>query len=676
MNLKGKLKEFKEFSHILFLILFIFILLPSFFYDTYFYLTREIFKNIYSGYFPFWNYRSAGGFPFFASGELNIFYFSSVLSKNQTTLPYDIILHLFLSEYFFFKLLKKLKFKNNLLVLVALLYLTSGFSLYALINDINYFHTYNLLPAIAYFLFLQFKKPHFKNLIIINFFLAQIVYNNFLSLAIFILIICLIILLNQKQFVFSVFLLLIFIFLSLPYLLSLQQLLNNSDLSFYSYSFFTKNSFAPAQYTQFFYPPYSKVAFNFLVLPLVLTYLITTKFKQKWLVALSGLSFLIASGKYGFILSLIYYLKPYFIIFANYEVFFGLVTFFIILLFAYALNYFLKVPQLPIKTLRNVYLILFLIITAIYIQNFAIKQEFFYFTDAKATFFYALRRGWHIVAIFLFLNYLIIKIFFNKKYFLNILCFLAIINFLPLFFCLKGHFLSPFNVNTLSEETIKKFKRIYTLNKLVINIPEKYYLFPTINTIYNLMLKNYFNFMKQSNLNSLKFASVGIIKDEKSIKKISFLPIYYLTNNIIYLNNQDEVLAALKTEEIKNKPAIIFTENIKQTKNNNPNNCPGTFYLKQSFLNHFSFAFNLKNNCYFVFGQTNYPGWKAYLDKKPLKIYSANYLFQAVEIPSGKHSLIFHFVDESAKLGIKISCLSLSIIILIMLGTKIKKQTT
>jgi hypothetical protein len=46
---------------------------------------------------------------------------------------------------------------------------------------------------------------------------------------------------------------------------------------------------------------------------------------------------------------------------------------------------------------------------------------------------------------------------------------------------------------------------------------------------------------------------------------------------------------------------------------------------------------NTKEGSFLVLSDTYFPGWKAYLDGKPVKIFRANYSFRAVFIPPGKH---------------------------------------
>jgi len=54
-----------------------------------------------------------------------------------------------------------------------------------------------------------------------------------------------------------------------------------------------------------------------------------------------------------------------------------------------------------------------------------------------------------------------------------------------------------------------------------------------------------------------------------------------------------------------------------------------------------------------------YPGWKAYVDGKESKIYKANYIFRAVYLTPGSHTIVFKYEPFSFKIGLCISLLTL-----------------
>lgn len=54
-------------------------------------------------------------------------------------------------------------------------------------------------------------------------------------------------------------------------------------------------------------------------------------------------------------------------------------------------------------------------------------------------------------------------------------------------------------------------------------------------------------------------------------------------------------------------------------------------------------------------GDSYYPGWRAYVNGNPAKIYRADYLFRAVEVPAGRHSVEFRYEPDSLNLGLMVS---------------------
>src|SRR5471030_234264 len=56
-----------------------------------------------------------------------------------------------------------------------------------------------------------------------------------------------------------------------------------------------------------------------------------------------------------------------------------------------------------------------------------------------------------------------------------------------------------------------------------------------------------------------------------------------------------------------------------------------------------------------VISQTWYHDWRAYVDDKPATLLRANYAFQAVQIPAGRHRLRLAYEDRAFEIGAAIS---------------------
>jgi hypothetical protein len=60
-----------------------------------------------------------------------------------------------------------------------------------------------------------------------------------------------------------------------------------------------------------------------------------------------------------------------------------------------------------------------------------------------------------------------------------------------------------------------------------------------------------------------------------------------------------------------------------------------------------------------VISQSHYPAWKAYVDGRPVTIWRANYAFQALEVPAGRHQIRMVYEDKKLLAGAVLSSLGL-----------------
>lgn len=60
-----------------------------------------------------------------------------------------------------------------------------------------------------------------------------------------------------------------------------------------------------------------------------------------------------------------------------------------------------------------------------------------------------------------------------------------------------------------------------------------------------------------------------------------------------------------------------------------------------------------------VLNDTEYPGWKAYVDGRVSNLVAANYLFRGVFLPAGRHKVDFRYQPTSFRIGLLLSCFSI-----------------
>jgi len=75
-----------------------------------------------------------------------------------------------------------------------------------------------------------------------------------------------------------------------------------------------------------------------------------------------------------------------------------------------------------------------------------------------------------------------------------------------------------------------------------------------------------------------------------------------------------------------------------------------------------------------VLTDTFYPGWSAYVDGEPTRIYQADGLVRAVYLGEGEHTVEFIYFPESFKTGLTISVISAIILIMLLVIDRFKLQ--
>ncbi len=85
----------------------------------------------------------------------------------------------------------------------------------------------------------------------------------------------------------------------------------------------------------------------------------------------------------------------------------------------------------------------------------------------------------------------------------------------------------------------------------------------------------------------------------------------------------------------------------------------GTSKIDKIRSNNHSAVFSVSNSCdgYVVFSEPYYPGWRVYVDEKPVPVFRANYAFSAIFLKAGEHTVERRYRPVSLLLGIITSAL-------------------
>lgn len=194
------------------------------------------------------------------------------------------------------------------------------------------------------------------------------------------------------------------------------------------------------------------------------------------------------------------------------------------------------------------------------------------------------------------------------------------------------------DVEITNEENLS-FEQKQRRNRLLNLVSVKYILYKNSQTeIKNnnlVWINNYWRIF--NNTSALPFVYtvqhyLTIKKDESILKKL-FDPNFNPAENVI----------------LEEKPDISITSHLKSD---------DKVYIQEYKENNISVKTEFNNSSILITTNNFYPGWKAYVDKKETKIYRANYTFQSIMLPKGKHLIEFIYDPESLRLGIFISLAS------------------
>jgi len=85
----------------------------------------------------------------------------------------------------------------------------------------------------------------------------------------------------------------------------------------------------------------------------------------------------------------------------------------------------------------------------------------------------------------------------------------------------------------------------------------------------------------------------------------------------------------------------------------------GTVQNVQYAAQHQTFETDAGGAALLVLAQTWYPPWRAYVDGRPVRLWRADYAFQALEVPAGKHRVVLIYRDRFFLAGVMISLVTL-----------------
>ena len=136
----------------------------------------------------------------------------------------------------------------------------------------------------------------------------------------------------------------------------------------------------------------------------------------------------------------------------------------------------------------------------------------------------------------------------------------------------------------------------------------------------------------------------------------------WFVNNIVLVDSANDEILALKSENL-NKSAIVNRANEISKKVFQVDSLSKIELIKHK-PNRQLFKSNNSNDAFAVFSEMYYKkGWKAYIDGSETAIIKTNYALRGIEVPKGKHEIVFEFKPEVIKTGSTITLIAFIVLL-------------
>lgn len=145
----------------------------------------------------------------------------------------------------------------------------------------------------------------------------------------------------------------------------------------------------------------------------------------------------------------------------------------------------------------------------------------------------------------------------------------------------------------------------------------------------------------------------------------------WFADRIVWAQNANEELEAIGTVNLKLEAVVDerFRNQVEHLPlEMTPSAESDHIELTEYQPNHLKYEVKASQDRLALFSEIFYPkGWKSYIDGKEVDHFRANYLLRAMVIPSGSHTIEFHFDPPSLRIGRIISLIG-SVLVLLVIG--------
>ncbi|MDP2727038.1 MAG: YfhO family protein [Dehalococcoidia bacterium] len=145
------------------------------------------------------------------------------------------------------------------------------------------------------------------------------------------------------------------------------------------------------------------------------------------------------------------------------------------------------------------------------------------------------------------------------------------------------------------------------------------------------------------------------------------LPRAFLVPKAVSLPGGPAVLTRLQERDFDPLQEVLLEEPVSAPEVSSPQ-APGLANIRTYEDQRVVVEVDAQQPAFLFLGDSYYPGWRAYVDGQETKVYRADYLFRAVQVPQGRHLVEFRYQPDSFVLGLWVSVATAGLLMLAVLG--------
>lgn len=182
----------------------------------------------------------------------------------------------------------------------------------------------------------------------------------------------------------------------------------------------------------------------------------------------------------------------------------------------------------------------------------------------------------------------------------------------------------------------------------------------------------------EKNLREMEF--MGTFDGVNVFRNPNALPRAFLVGRARVVPAFDDMIQIMRTGEFDPRKEVLLERETPQAPAPAADGAPlGSAEVLERKMTRVEIKVSAQADCYLVFSDSYYPGWKATVDGQAVPIFSAYYAWRGIVIPKGAHTVVFSYMPWTFTVGMAISIAaltSLSLYSLYLLAAKRPRPAT